>query len=355
VSGAVLVVMTEPGSANAAGPVARELVRRGVALDVYAAPTAEGALRVWGLDPKPADALPQEFDPRWACGLLGSSGAPCAEWAAVALLHRAGRAALTVIDAPTGLAPRFANPQRLPDLLALPDQAAWDAALVARIPAERLRLTGSPYLEHLAELPVPVEREEARRRMDIVPGSFAVLFALEPAVGDGEWEGVDAPDAPHIADALEMTAEALAGMGRPGILLVKPHPLQRPGQAEAWVAALSLAHPQVPVRLLRGLDGRSAAGGADLAVSVSSNLLLEAALLGVPTLSVGDGGWQDRCLAVSTGLSARASSPEQARTAMERAASGSAVGMTSRALQTHRGATDRVMAALDGLAPPGGA
>jgi hypothetical protein len=348
VSGPVLVVMTEPGSANAAGPVALELARRGVALDVYAEPTAEAALRVWGLEPAPAEYLPPGTASRWACGLLGSSAAPCPEWAAVESLHRAGRPVLTVIDAATSLGQRFIDPSRLPDALALPDATARGAALTAGLPAERLHVTGNPYLEHVSGLPVPVQRAEARQRMDVRPDSLAVLFALEPAAGpDDQGEG---PDEASMLDALSLACDGMSSIGGDAVLVLRPHPRQHAGEVARWQGALAASHPTVRVLVSAATDGRSAAGACDLVLGVASNLLVEAAALGVPSAALGHGPWQGACAAVRMGLSPHLTDQHALALLLSaRGQTGGLQGTVGTAMQVHQGATGRVLSLLERL------
>jgi len=197
-----------------------------------------------------------------------------------------GLASVALLDHWTNYAERFsvdAPLDRLPALIAVTDETAA-AELVARgCPVDRIRITGNPRFDDLPESITTELREQARQTLGIELDRQVAVFASQPL-------------ARHYRDALGYTEveavtsflDGLAEVAPESLGLIKLHPLE---SAEAHASFLDRPSPEV--RVLSDAPIIDLIAAADVFCGMTSIVLLDAALLGVPTLSIRPGGGPD--------------------------------------------------------------
>lgn len=162
---------------------------------------------------------------------------------------------------------------RLPDLIAVMDESARSRMATLGCPIERLVVTGQPAFDELLEGGVG-DRAGARQKWGLSGDGRTVLFVSEPLVKDM------APRPLFTEHAvLELLLQAVADM--PVRVVVRPHPRE-----SREVVAVAVAASTRDAVLDPGLANAMALAGADTVVGISSILLLEAALAGLPVLSI---------------------------------------------------------------------
>jgi hypothetical protein len=146
-------------------------------------------------------------------------------------------------------------------------------------PAERLVITGQPYLDSLLAEVSAVDQQAVRQGIGIQPDDFVVVFASESLSGDGR----PGPNRDYTEfDGLRCVIGALSLLdGLNPLLLVKPHPTEDPkGLRRVIEAAASRS------MIIDHLSPREVIAIADVVVGMRSMMLVEAALAGRVTLSV---------------------------------------------------------------------
>lgn len=224
-------------------------------------------------------------------------------WAAAAAR---GLRSVAVLDHWCNYAERFSHAapfDRLPDAVAVMDEAAAGALRSVGAPAERLRITGQPYFDALAHDRAHLRRETVRRELGVDLDRPLVVFASEPqARYYGDALGYDEHD------SLAAVLAAVGEVAPDAAVVVKLHPLEPP---EAFH---DIAGPHV--RLLRACPPGPLIVAADVVAGMTSVFLLESAVLGVPTLSVRPGGREDHYLSVHRDLIASVTDPGQVAPAL---------------------------------------
>ena len=321
----VLAVASEAGSAKAVVPVLACLSGRGADLhallptEVLALANAVWPEVEWG---KLAAALHDQTVEEAVASrpdviLVGTTARVSLERKLVVHGRKHGIPTLSVVDERYGYRRRFEDEggglRYLPDLVVVMDDGCAEAAIVEGIPADRLRVTGSPTLSFLAY-------EYAGRR----PGVEATLFRTPPG-----WKRVtfisetfarDNGSAPsergRLGPFLGFTEETvcrdllavLREIGQPTLLLEKLHPSDDTQPMESQADEL-LIWGQIKGGELWPLLMES-----DVVIGMRSMALLEAALLGCHVASyqpnlIGE----NLCGAVRFGVAARLNNPEDLR------------------------------------------
>lgn len=284
----VIAVAGDAGGARAVLPVVRWLSGRGVRVEALAYAAAHQIWADAGLTP--AVAAQPDLSGVDAV-LLGTSVGPEQwelEFARAALAY--GARSLAVLDAWTHERERFTAHDGsfvLPDLVAVMDERARDAAAAAGIPVERLRVTGQPALDEVETLRSSTSKAVARARIVAALGLAdrdpIALYASQPLHTIYRLDELGYDDRTVLRDVTIALSESLRQAGRAGALVVKAHPrevhdppvLQRVPNAD-FVQRLVTND---------GIAPRELALGCDLVIGMSSMLLLEACLLGTPTVS----------------------------------------------------------------------
>src|SRR5690606_31449888 len=134
------------------------------------------------------------------------------------------------------------------------------------VPADHLVVTGQPRNDGLYERAAELERADAKRALGLDPGGLHLLIALQGS-HDREYVRSVLHEASRLTDAT---------------LLVRTHPWQSPTLVSSVVDELRLPNVQ-----LRPDDETAVAlRAADAVISQYSTMLVEAALLGTPAVSV---------------------------------------------------------------------
>ncbi len=340
----VLVVAREAGSAAALAPVVSALAEDGtmraevVAWEKAAVVFAEEgiAVRSFPEDPAP-DEIETLLESVGAIALLsGTSLRPELDgrfWAAAAA---AGVPSVALLDHWKLYAARFSQARpfdTLPTVLAVMDDVAARELAALGCPPERIRVTGQPRFDGLPVDSLPALRAEARTELGIDADRRVVAFASEPR-GRPYDDGTGYTQ----ADALAGLRDAVDAVAPDALVLVKLHPLETD-------------EPGLPgVTVLRDFPVRALAAAADVFCGITSIALLDAALLGVPTVSVrpGDGG--DHFVDSHPGLIASATTADEIAAAL---ASGFAAGRRVPEARPPAGAAARVCSLLGELASVG--
>ncbi len=191
----------------------------------------------------------------------------CWAWAAAV-----GVPSLAVVEAWTNFERRFVDPAckamgaeaAQPDAIAVIDEASRLTIEAEGWGRARLFVVGQPHLQaQTARL------TEARRRTKRTPHHPTLVFFSEPIDSDfgREVRGFDQFEVfEYVADAVSRLADVR--------LLVKPHPRE---SVECWRQLAELAGDQETDDLLVSADG---------VIGITTMVLVEAHLLGVPVLSV---------------------------------------------------------------------
>jgi hypothetical protein len=294
-----LVMARQAGSAAALAPVVRAMrARNDGVLCCASAATARAGFEHVGIIPEVE--LPLEPSVDWLAAwlerrsidsvLTGTSfeaGLDGRFWSAAGM---AGAPAVALLDHWCNYAERFSDRAPLdclPDALAVMDEAAASALRAVGFPPERIHITGHPHLDEIT----PVARDErtvARRALGVSDDRRIVTFASEPVA-----PGAHRDPGYTAAEAVEAVRRAIAGVAPDALLVIRPHP--REGQP----AALS-GEPETLVARIG--TPREATAASDVMTGMGSILLLEAALAGIPTVSVRPNGGPDDYLDAHAGV-----------------------------------------------------
>lgn len=343
----LLIVARDPGAASALVPVAIASQADVVAFP-HAAPFFERAgITIRALeddrDGRIAQQLLEELRPRVLVTGTSLRVERDGQWWAAA--RECGTPSLAVLDHWSHYAERFTVRQpfdRLPDRVAVMDERAADALRQLGFPAERLVVTGQPALDAVLEAR-PRGRAAARAQWGVTTETRVVLFASEPIAGD--LGGASPYDQ---TDALDVLVRAMAGMEVDTTIVVRHHP--REGRDLIAKRFPELRIDSVP-------SARAAMAGADTVVGITSIFLLEAALAGIPVLSVQPVAAPQPVPGERWELIALARTSEEARAWLDDPAHRAPLSENARRKRNsasgfHPGATERVLEQAGRLRPP---
>lgn len=193
------------------------------------------------------------------------------------LLARArGIGSLAAIDAWTNLQRRFAGPDGddgQPDALCVFDEGMRDEILAGGWCRSQLYVTGQPHLQAVTQ------RLKLARRARRPAGRPVIAFFSEPVHQDHGGVATVGYDQFTTIDAIVAELDGAP----PLTLLVQPHPREDPNEWRAWRAGKGGG----PVMITIG-DGAAEAvlAGCDAVLGMTSMVLVEAALAGIPALAV---------------------------------------------------------------------
>jgi hypothetical protein len=326
----VLAFAREPGGADAIAPVVGLLRRQGrVQVTLVAKDFAAERFRAAGLDhlavPRvdrdqtagQVQGLLDRFGPQ---ALLSSASSRPEDDMTEKLLWTCGAGrgipSVAVLDQWQNYALRFSGPtpaQRLaflPTCIAVMDEQVKSEMIGEGIPAERILVSGHPRFDRLGDFAAgwtPEEAGKTRAELGVAAGALMVCFVSEPAR-----RFFAAEEGYTEAGTLDRVLGSLEGLARrEGVavdLVLKYHPRNIPED----FAGLRFAPGASPLRLIevrQPVPPWPLLAAADCAVGMISILLIDAALLGTPTLSVQiNAHHPDRCLAVNAGAIAAARS-----------------------------------------------
>ncbi|HEV2145972.1 MAG TPA: hypothetical protein VGR37_01000 [Longimicrobiaceae bacterium] len=297
----VLVYVEDPGAANYAADLPAALAAAGVGARLLVRGTADGYLRERGVPAEPvpadveADALLGRTRPRLV--VVGTS--EDADTLGLALVDAArarGIPTLGLVDAFSNAEHRFRGRAEhplahAPDWLAVPDewtrgafvelgadpartvvcghpQYDWVRALAAELAREGRQAVRARVLPEAAERPVVVFVAEVSTGLDPAQYRKSAAYTLQ---GRGASTG-------RTRVVLEELLDSAAELRPRPYVVLRLHPKNTPQEFAAYAAEVD--------RVSAGGSPLELAYAADLVVGMTSMLLLEAEILGVPTLSV---------------------------------------------------------------------
>lgn len=368
----ILVTAHETGSANALVPVIRELsAMPNTEVQVLATGYAPRIFALEGIPhrqvelPEQRDAAFLQFADRLLeeCGpellVLGTAWEKNLEKAFLQLAPDRGIRTLSIVDNWCHFKERFLQVEgtdaSFPDRVAVIDESAQEQAIAEGVPAERVVITGQPYLESIrerAEDPA-VSRLAAQLRKQWQPASFPettrlILFVSEP------FSAYSSPASPYYRgyteiEALEELLEAARNIeekrGFPVKVVVKLHPREFDSSSSM---AMNTTLKGIPTER----DGNNLAilAASDAVVGMSSMLLVESALAGRLTISFEPNGKEEVAFeGARIGAVAKADSVRQLTDWLDAALTRPAFAPPAALFGlAHSGATRRVVeAALD--------
>lgn len=288
---------SEVGSCRALAPVARHCRNKGLAVTMLARGRMPEEAAAAGLACAPCGDTEREIDafldlhaPRL---VIFSSN--IRDPLPLALARRAGQRGLCtlhVLDYWSGYAQRLrldGLPEFLPDAYAVPDELARLGALEEGIPDAIIVVAGQPAFADLMDmtLPSPSQRRRLCRAAGFDADRPLLLFVSEPVALD---QGDD-PSGPGYRGYTERSAlgavfAALQPLAETLQLAVLPHPREDAAALERWLEA---HRGSLAARLLRLPAGRDALPLAVGVMGMSSTLLHEAWLTGLPVASIQPG------------------------------------------------------------------
>jgi hypothetical protein len=297
----ILLFAEDPSAANYAALLLPEFARRGWVARLFASAVAADWLRSRGVAfteaGADARALLSENDPR--CLLTGTAENP--ETLGLRLIdaaRAAGIPAVAFIDALMSAPYRFcgstADPlAHAPDRLLVPDGRTLDAFVGLGYPKERIAVCGHPQYDQTRALAAQWGKKGGpgafRKRIfpDVPPARKILAFISEgslryellPKRAAGEYgfsgRGTDKGRTKII---LEEVLDAIAGLAEKPYVVFRAHPIEKPEDyAEYGNEVDCFSSGGSPLELVYA---------SDLTVGMTSMLLLEAVLLGRPTLAV---------------------------------------------------------------------
>jgi hypothetical protein len=305
-TGRVVIAARDAGAAAALAPVARALVRDGeLAVSIVGAEKAVPVFQTHGL---PVLAFPERPTADQAAALLrreqatvvltGTSMEPRYEKSFWVAAERVGLGSVAVLDHWCNYAERFTVERpfdALPGTLAVMDEAAADRLVSEGCPRDRIAVTGQPHFDDVVQGTRTFDREQVRRELGIEVDRVVLVFASEP---QARYYGSGPSDPRFLGytedDALMAVTRAARTVAPRALLIVKLHPL------EAGDAFYDLGDGDagVETQTIRAYPPEHLIAAADVVLGMTSVFLLEAALTGVPAISVRPGGGDDHFLRV---------------------------------------------------------
>lgn len=300
----VVVFVEDPGAINCIVPLIEELQRRRVSIRLWGQGLGLQLLYERGLQPLAWErGSSAEIALAHSPGLLLVGTSENLDSPAFELVRHARRSRIpsaAILDSATNAAYRFRGRTEsalahVPDWLLVPDERAHHSFARLGFPDQRIRIVGHPGGDHLRHVLADLERlgHEAVRRSVLRAKADRVVLVfvseisggLDPAqyVRSEEYTlrgrgGAELRTEIVVEELLDAIV-ALEGEGVPRPYLV----LRRhPKETDADLGALAAAFDEVSA----GVSPYHLIYAADVVVGMSSMLLLEAHLFGVPTLAI---------------------------------------------------------------------
>ena len=368
----VLVAVEDPGAANALAPVVAAL-RREDRMDVcwICHPYAQPAFVSFGLPMGDGESItPAVIERRFATRpprlvLIGTAeNVQSIDRVCLLQARRLGIPSLCLLDYWSQYTERFSGATAgerlayLPDRICVMDQAANDALVAVGIPAHRLIVTGHPYLEtYVQRLPPfpPAARARYLQGLGLAPDRRIVTFVSETF----GWSYDPSYQFPPRSTSRERTVIILEHVLAVLSDLVRERGLR--------IAVVNKLHPKntleefewldrrlwpFPVRSLTATDNPSLLRASSLVIGMTSMLLVEAACVGVPSLSVVPRAAEEQLGPGGAQICDVARNPEELRETVARllvVERGGWAPNTPPLSVLHAGATARVVRSLYGL------
>jgi hypothetical protein len=280
----VLVFVEDPGAANYLAELPAALAAQGFRASLTACGPASEYLRQRGI---PFEAPPYTLAGSAARLLIaGTAESPDAFGLHLISEARAlGIPSAAAVDARMNADIRFRGHSDdplacAPDWLLLVDEWTKDAFATLGFPGQHALVCGHPRFDRIRALAARFAGEDRRRArsclfQQVPPSSPLILFAAEPLLRQNrpDGRGSNRPET-----ALRWLLESVEDVAPNSCVAVRPHPKNRPGDFASLRDRFVLTDS--------GEDGMRMAWAADIVVGLTSTYLIEASLLGTPTLSI---------------------------------------------------------------------
>jgi len=296
----ILAIIEDPGAANGMVGLRESLAAQNIDLDLYAIGTARTYASGISLD---VQSAPDDFDAELRARkpdaiLVGTSENPdTIAFAVIEQCKSMGIPSVGFVDGPANAQHRFRgksnNPlAHLPDFLLVSDQLAHDVFIDLGVSSKAIQVVGHPNMDRVRDRKTTLMNEgkaQVRARVfpDIPATSTLVLFAaeisdgLDPAefrrnqdyalLGSGIHDG-------RTEICLEEVISALKACKADTSLVLRLHPKNDPDTFASF-------RDEVDAMSVDG-DPLEAVFAADVILGMTSILLFEAAVMGLPTVSV---------------------------------------------------------------------
>lgn len=197
--------------------------------------------------------------------------------------REAGIPSIAVLDFWSNYRGRFATQpadgplDALPDHIAVMDSRAVEDMVALGFPNDRLLITGQPAYDELFQaFDVPATRARVRNALVVGADDLLLIYASQPFTEMTAETGI----APVPYDEMQCL-QLLLNSTQEANIWVRPHPRETAGKFQA------LGDPRLIIS--SEFDRISAIHASDGVTGMASNFLLEAALLGLPVLSLQPG------------------------------------------------------------------
>jgi len=298
----VLVFVEDPGAANVVADLPAMLDRRGWRMHLATAGAATDFLRARGFA---SEALHPGCDlesivARRAPGLVAIGTAENPDTfglTLVAIAQRRGIPTVGLVDASTNLSHRFRgrsdDPLRsCPGTVIVPDMTSRDEFVEMGLASDRVVVAGHPHWDHVriaGQLLQRQDRSKLRQRLfgSAIADRPVLVFASELSVGLNPQEYQYSADYSLVGDGtsrgrteivIEEFLRAIAPTRGDVHLVLRLHPKNLSDDLSSYRAAFDAVSQAEPsLELLHA---------ADAVVGMTSMLMIEAALLGRPTLAI---------------------------------------------------------------------
>jgi len=298
----VLVFVEDPGAANIVVDLPATLARRGWRMHLATSGAATQFLRARGVtsEPLPLDCDLEAMVARWAPGLVALGTAENPDTFGLALVpiaERRGIPTVGLVDASTNLSHRFRGRsddplKACPGTVIVADLTSLDRFVEMGLGSDRVVVAGHPHWDHVRIAGQLLQRQDRNKlRQELFGGAIAdrpvLVFASELSFGLNPQDYQYSADYSLVGNGvnrgrteivIEEFLRAIAPM-RDGVhLVLRLHPKNLSDDLSSYRAAFDAVSQEEPsVRLLHA---------ADAVVGMTSMLMIEAALLGRPTLAI---------------------------------------------------------------------
>jgi hypothetical protein len=287
----VACIAGDPGGARSLNPVIAELIHRGMEVQLTGYRQGFSVLKEHGLPVVLCDELlalnAETYLRASKADLLLSATSMNGEDYEKSFMQAATQISLPsigILDFWSNYRGRFSTHSAAEQLNALPDRiAVMDARAVEEMvalgfPKTRLVITGQPAFDELF-LPrnIPAVRHQIRTALGLCKSDLLLIFASQPFSEITAESGI-APVGYDEMECLHLLIKSLRATGKCPKIWVRPHPRETVGKFSA------LTYPSLIIS--SEFDRISAILAADGVAGMSSNFLLEAALIDVPVLSI---------------------------------------------------------------------
>lgn len=180
--------------------------------------------------------------------------------------------------------------QYLPDYILVMDDLAKNEMAAEGIDTEQIKVSGQPYFDLIKAMRQEVSQgiDNIKEAVDYQSGELMITYVSEPLSqdyndinGESYWGFDEKSICRLLLSALEKVTDTPT---RPARLVIKQHPRENPDNYNDIVRQFSCKF--INIRVEKALDSWPLVLASDLVVGMSSMLLLEAIIMGCPTLCV---------------------------------------------------------------------